>query len=224
MTNRNWGALIGQVLRTVLGVLGGRQRSPVSPPRNEPQRARATLRSAPRPGASTGNASGSSSTAAPTHPDRRGTGHPESPGQAPSPGQFGPAATIERDPHRVKSLRVSYDPQRDGAPDAGEVIWTWVPYAENDGRGKDRPVLVIGRESRERVYAVKLTSKPRDGERDFLSIGAGPWDSQGRESWVDVDQLYSVHVDGMRREAAVLDRDRFDRVAALLVRRFGWQT
>ena len=58
------------------------------------------------------------------------------------------------------------------------------------------------------MYAVRLTSKPHDGDRDFLRIGTGPWDSQGRPSWVDIDQLYSVHVDGMRREASALDLER----------------
>ena len=119
-------------------------------------------------------------------------------------------------------LAISYAPERDGAPDAGEVIWTWVPYEENDGRGKDRPVLVIGRESADRVYAVRMTSRAHERDRDYLPIGSGRWDSQGRESWVDIEQLYSVHERGLRREAAVLDRERFDRVADALVGRYGW--
>ncbi|WP_336628270.1 MULTISPECIES: type II toxin-antitoxin system PemK/MazF family toxin [unclassified Microbacterium] len=138
------------------------------------------------------------------------------------PGQGGLTETIELDPRSVRNLRVAYAPRRDGAPDAGEIVWTWVPYAERDGRGKDRPVLVIATQSAERVYAVKLTSKSHDGDRDFLSLGSGPWDGQGRESWVDVDQLYSVHVSGVRREAAALDRRRFESVAGVLERRFGW--
>ena len=126
------------------------------------------------------------------------------------------------DPDRIDDLRIGYAPDRDGAPDAGEIIWTWVPYEENDGRGKDRPVLVIGRESAERVYAVRMTSKPHDGDRDYLSIGSGGWDGQGRQSWVDIEQLYSVHDRGMRREAAVLDRERYKHVVAALMRRYGW--
>jgi len=69
---------------------------------------------------------------------------------------------------------------------------------------------------------VRMTSRSHDGDRDYLSIGSGEWDAQGRESWVDVEQLYSVHEAGMRREAAVLARARFDRVAAALQRRYGW--
>ncbi|GAA4766219.1 type II toxin-antitoxin system PemK/MazF family toxin [Microbacterium gilvum] len=131
--------------------------------------------------------------------------------------------TVEVDPRTVRDLRLSYAPDRDGAPDAGEIIWTWVPYAEADGRGKDRPVLVIARQSAERAYAVKLTSKSHDGDREYVSIGSGEWDAQGRESWVDLDQLYVVHEDGMRREAAELDEARYAVVARELRRRYGWQ-
>ena len=144
------------------------------------------------------------------------TGPPSEPGRASS------AETVRIDPGGIGRLQVAYAPQRDGAPDAGEIVWTWVPYEENDGRGKDRPVLVIGRASQDRVYAVRMTSRAHDGDRDFLSIGSGDWDSQGRESWVDIEQLYSVHEKGLRREAAVLDRRLYDRVAAALTRRYGW--
>ncbi|MDE0545503.1 type II toxin-antitoxin system PemK/MazF family toxin [Microbacterium sp. C7(2022)] len=130
--------------------------------------------------------------------------------------------TVEVRPPARHALRLAYEPSIDGDPDAGEIVWTWVPYAERDGRGKDRPVLVIATHGPDRVYAVKLTSRSHDGDRDFLSIGSGPWDSRGRESWVDLDQIYSVHTRGMRREASALDIDRFTRVAYELQRRYGW--
>ncbi|MDQ7877785.1 type II toxin-antitoxin system PemK/MazF family toxin [Microbacterium sp. QXD-8] len=142
--------------------------------------------------------------------------------RAPTESRSGRAATVEVPPPSAPALRMAYAPDRDGDPDAGEIVWTWVPYAENDGRGKDRPVLVIARQSDDRVYAVRLTSKAHDGDRDFLAIGTGEWDAQGRPSWVDIDQLYSVHRDGMRREASALDPERFARVAGALHRRYGW--
>jgi len=147
-------------------------------------------------------------------------------GRTPPPsaeqGRSGPSATVEVRPPGRGALRIAYAPDRDGDPDAGEIIWSWVPYNENDGRGKDRPLLVIARQSVDRVYAVRLTSKPHDGDRDFLSLGIGEWDTQGRPSWVDIEQLYSVHRDGMRREASALDPARFRRVADALHRRYGW--
>lgn len=165
-----------------------------------------------------------SRTSAPRRPTARLRTEPRGGSRAATDaGSTAGTATIRVYPDRIGPLRIGYAPDRDGAPDAGEIIWTWVPYEENDGRGKDRPVLVIGRESADRVYAVRMTSKPHDGDRDFLSIGAGAWDSQGRESWVDIEQLYSVHDRGLRREAAVLDRRRYDRVGAALTRRYGWR-
>ncbi|MEU4015709.1 type II toxin-antitoxin system PemK/MazF family toxin [Microbacterium sp. NPDC028030] len=166
-----------------------------------------------------------SRTSAPRRPDARlRTSAERSPitEGATDAGRVRGTETVRIDPRRIGDLRVAYSPQRDGAPDAGEVVWTWVPYEENDGRGKDRPVLVIGRQSADRVYAVRMTSKPHEGDRDYLSIGSGAWDSQGRESWVDIEQLYSVHERGLRREAAVLDRRRYDRVSAALTRLYGW--
>jgi hypothetical protein len=139
------------------------------------------------------------------------------------PGSLGPTATVEIDPPRPGGLTITYSPSVDGDPDTGEIVWTWVPYDERDGRGKDRPVLVIAREDDDRVLAVRLTSRPHDGDRDYLPIGAGSWDSKGRPSWVDVEQIYRVHREGMRREASVLDLDRFTSVAAALQQRYGWK-
>ncbi|WJL97385.1 type II toxin-antitoxin system PemK/MazF family toxin [Microbacterium sp. ET2] len=122
-----------------------------------------------------------------------------------------------------RDLTIEYRPDPDGTADAGEIVWTWVPYVENDGRGKDRPVLVIGRGSADRVYAVRLTSRAHDGDHGYLPLGTGEWDSRGRASWVDIDQLYSVHERGMRREAAALDLQRFTTVAEALRTRYGWR-
>ena len=138
-----------------------------------------------------------------------------------TPGEgSGPTATVEVAPPR--RLTLSYAPHRDGAPDGGEIVWTWVPYEERDGRGKDRPVLVIGRADAARSYAVRLTSKPHAGDSDYLALGTGEWDPQGRPSWIDIEQIYLVHDAGMRREAAALDRRRFDAVASALHARYGW--
>ena len=139
-----------------------------------------------------------------------------------TPGSVGSTATVEITPPGPAGLRITYAPKTDADPDAGEIVWTWVPYAENDGRGKDRPVLVIGRQDAQRVYAVRLTSKPHEGDHDFLSLGIGPWDTKGRPSWVDIEQLYSVHTAGMRREASALELQRFVKIADALHRRYGW--
>ncbi|MFJ7625300.1 type II toxin-antitoxin system PemK/MazF family toxin [Streptomyces sp. NPDC097595] len=138
------------------------------------------------------------------------------------PGRTGSTATAQADPREVGQVRTSYAPDRDGAPDPGEIVWTWVPFEENDGRGKDRPVLVVAREAKGTLLAVQLSSKQHDLEREWVALGAGPWDSSGRPSWVDLDRVLRVHEDGMRREACALDRARFDLVVERLRERYGW--
>lgn len=110
-------------------------------------------------------------------------------------------------------LEIDYAPSRDGGADPGEVVWTWVPYEDDPRQGKDRPVLVVGRR-RGRTVGVALTSKPR---RDQIEIGTGAWDREGRVSYAKVDRLIALDRP-IRREGAVLDRARFERVARALRR------
>jgi hypothetical protein len=138
------------------------------------------------------------------------------------PGRSGPHATVELDPARVRRVRFSYTPERDGEPDPGEVVWTWVPYEENDGRGKDRPVVIVAAGGPGEFLAVQLTSKARDHDRDCIALGPGAWDGEGRPSWARVDRVFRVHADGMRREAATLDAERYGRVTDALRTRYGW--
>jgi hypothetical protein len=139
------------------------------------------------------------------------------------PGRAGPAATVEIEPRRVGAVRTQYAPEPDGDPDPGEIVWTWVPYEENDGRGKDRPVLVVAREvGRVTLLAVQLSSRVRGHDDAWLPLGSGPWDRSGRDSWVRLDRVLRVHPGGMRREACALDRARFYSVAHTLQARHGW--
>lgn len=140
-----------------------------------------------------------------------------------SRGQSGATATIEVDPRRVGTVSLGYNPVVDGDPDPGEIVWTWVPYEERDGRGKDRPVLVVARSTGDWVLAVQLTSKDHSHEGDFVPLGSGSWDDAGRPSWANLDRVFRVHPDGMRREAAQLPRERFVTVAAALRQRYGWR-
>lgn len=140
-----------------------------------------------------------------------------------SPGQSGAFATIEIDPRRLRRVRLAYAPSHDGDPDPGEIVWTWVPFEERDGRGKDRPVVIISAAAPGGGFlAVQLTSKPHDGDPDFVSLGDGAWDLEGRPSWARIDRVFRLHADGMRREAASLDADRFRLLADVLRRRYGW--
>lgn len=125
-----------------------------------------------------------------------------------SPGQHGAGATRDLTPQELRSIRPSFAPKLDGDPDPGEVIWTWVPYVENDGRGKDRPVLIIARLTSESWAACYLSTKQHHG---FVSVGTGPWDSQGRESFLSPERVLRVTEAGMRRESTGMSKATFDR-------------
>jgi hypothetical protein len=110
---------------------------------------------------------------------------------------------------------ISYSPRLDGDPDPGEVVWTWVPYEDDPRQGKDRPVLVIGREG-DRLIALALSSKDRTDRPDCIELGRGPWDHEQRVSYVKLDRVLRIDPDAMRREGAVIERKRFDRVVQRL--------
>lgn len=117
--------------------------------------------------------------------------------------------------------RITYAPNQDGNPDPGEVVWSWVPFEEDHSRGKDRPVLLIGTDGRW-LLGLQMTSKDHDRDaaqearagRYWMDIGSGGWDSRGRDSEVRLNRIIRIDPEGVRRTAARLDRDRFDRVAA----------
>lgn len=124
---------------------------------------------------------------------------------------------------------VEYRPRADGAADPGEIVWAWVPYDEGDGRGKDRPVLVIGRRG-EHLLGLMLSSQDHDRDaadearhgRTWTDLGTGAWDARGRPSEVRLDRLLHLPPGDVRREGAALDRARFDRVVAEARRVQGW--
>ncbi|MGO1384542.1 MAG: type II toxin-antitoxin system PemK/MazF family toxin [Arachnia sp.] len=122
--------------------------------------------------------------------------------------------------------RISYTPFDDDIADPGEVVWTWVPYEEDFSQGKDRPVLIIGRDGRW-LLALQVTSQDHDIDaaqearagRFWEDIGTGGWDSQGRPSEVRLDRIIRINPKDVRRIGAVLDQARFNRVAKGVARR-----
>lgn len=118
-----------------------------------------------------------------------------------------------------------YAPQPDGLPDPGEVVWTWVPFEEDATVGKDRPVLLLGHDG-DWLLGVMLSSRDHDAEREherragreWVDLGRGAWDHEGRESEARTDRVLRVDPAAVRREGAVLERARFDLVAAAVRR------
>ena len=122
------------------------------------------------------------------------------------------------------ATKLAYAPEKDGLADAGEIVWTWVPFEEDATQGKDRPLLVVGRKGK-RLHGLMLSSQtPDERERqDWLPIGSGPWDREGRDSYLRVDRLFEFDEAAIRREAAVMDERIFWKVAAVLKERYGWK-
>lgn len=139
----------------------------------------------------------------------------ESPSPAAYPGDFTGRPTIE------------YDPVKDDEADPGEVVWTWVPFEEDPAQGKDRPVLVIGHDG-EWLLVLQLSTvgDPDERQREagrgrhWVDIGAGAWDSRGRESEVRVNRIIRIRPDTVRRIGARLDPGTYRDVARQVLQHY----
>ncbi|OUM39472.1 type II toxin-antitoxin system PemK/MazF family toxin [Arthrobacter sedimenti] len=145
----------------------------------------------------------------PEAPRRGGTKRTRTAGSA--------APTARRTPSRRQEALLAYSPLSDGKPDPGEIVWTWVSYEDDPAQGKDRPVLLIGRDG-DMLLGLMLTSRDRNNAREhddrYIDIGTGTWDRQGRPSEVKVDRLLRIAPGDIRREGAVLPRRLFEQVLA----------
>jgi hypothetical protein len=129
---------------------------------------------------------------------------PPPPGARPYPGDA------------IRLPDTTYAPRLDGEPDPGEIVWAWVPFEEDHAVGKDRPVLVVGRDG-DWLVAMSLTSRDHDRDehqersagREWVDIGTGPWDRHGRASEVRINRLLRLDPAAVRREGAVLDDRRY---------------
>lgn len=122
--------------------------------------------------------------------------------------------------HRAR--RLVYAPDLNGRADPGEIVWTWVAYEDEPDRGKDRPVLVVGRDHGT-LLGLMLSSRERHAEDvNWIGIGAGSWDDAHRLSWVRLDRVLDVPEESIRREGAILARPVFDAVAARLRSDYAW--
>lgn len=118
-------------------------------------------------------------------------------------------------------MDTSYEPNPDGQPDPGEVVWAWVAYEDDPSRGKDRPVLLVGRDGDD-LLGLQLTSKDHDRDaedearygRHWMDVGSGDWDRGHRASEVRLDRLLRLPAAEVRREGAALGREMFDAVVA----------
>ncbi|MFW0180480.1 type II toxin-antitoxin system PemK/MazF family toxin [Rothia sp. P5766] len=113
------------------------------------------------------------------------------------------------------TVTFDYSPNPDGEADPGEVVWAWVPFEEDYTQGKDRPLLIIGK-SGNYLLGLMLTSKDHTNaattDPNYLDIGSGAWDKEGRPSEVKLNRVIQLNPRGLRREGATMDRATFDLV------------
>ena len=122
--------------------------------------------------------------------------------------------------HRAR--KIVYAPDLDGRADPGEIVWTWVVYEDDPTRGKDRPVLVVGRDRRTLLGLMLSSQDHHRDDPNWVAIGSGDWDYDGRASWVRLDRVLDVPEEGIRREGAILERHRFEVIAARLRAEYSW--
>ncbi len=134
----------------------------------------------------------------------------------------GRPVTRDSVPTAHRARRLIYAPDLDGRADPGEVVWTWVVYEDDPTKGKDRPVLVVGRD-RHTLLGLMLSSQTHHAhDPAWVAIGTGHWDYEGRQSWVRLDRVLDVPEESIRREGAILERHKFEIVATRLRADYSW--
>ncbi len=132
-----------------------------------------------------------------------------------------PVTNTDR-PTADRARRIEYSPTLDGDADPGEVVWTWVAFEEDADQGKDRPVLIVGRDGADLLGLMLSSQGHRADDPNWMEIGTGSWDGGHKVSYVRLDRVLDVPDEGIRREGAILDRARFDGVAARLRSDYRW--
>lgn len=229
----NWGSILKKVAGIAFTLWAASKKSSGTPVKNSDQPSQSTSKSAPK------KARQSSKSQSPkpgpgkkhvnvdrvTNTVGDGSGQHKAP-QAPvktrtndDSGYVAPALSSQYPGDFSGALHPEYSPSLDGDADPGEIVWTWVPYEEDYNQGKDRPVLIVGRDGGW-LLGLMLSSKDHTGNGsrygDWLDIGAGPWDSQGRDSEIRLDRAIRINPDSMRREGAIMNRDTFIKVVKRL--------
>ena len=134
----------------------------------------------------------------------------------------GRPVTANSVPTAHRARKIVYAPDLDGRADPGEVVWTWVVYEDDPSRGKDRPVLVVGRDSSTLLGLMLSSQEHHRDDPNWIGIGTGDWDYEGRASWVRLDRVLDVPEEGIRREGAILERTSFELVATRLRADYSW--
>ncbi|MDO4908816.1 MAG: hypothetical protein Q3962_03065 [Corynebacterium sp.] len=121
--------------------------------------------------------------------------------------------------HRAESIPLAmyYAPTMDGQAEPGEVVWIKV-----DNNQEERAILVVGRTKRALLGQLISPNSEHVGEKNWMDIGSGPWDSKGRTCWLRLDKIIEISECGVRRQGAIMPQNGFDRISARMRSDYGW--
>ena len=80
----------------------------------------------------------------------------------------------------------------------------------------------VGRDRRTLLGLMLSSQAHHADDRNWIGIGSGDWDYDGKPSWVRLDRVLDVPEEGIRREGAILDQPTFELVAARLRAEYSW--
>ena len=113
-------------------------------------------------------------------------------------------------------VKFGYRPRHpDGHPDPGEIVWAHVPFADDPTKGKNRPVLIVGRHENGNLIGVQLTSKLH---RNGIPFTWGPGDSK---SVIRTDRFIQIDTKNYRKEGAYVKKPAFQKIVDTVARQHG---
>ncbi|MDU0479360.1 type II toxin-antitoxin system PemK/MazF family toxin [Staphylococcus chromogenes] len=117
---------------------------------------------------------------------------------------------------------IYYAPDMDGHAEPGEIVWIKLPAEMCTTPHNDRALLVVGHGIQTILGLVISSNSAHEGESNWVDIGSGPWDPSGAPCWMRLDKVVEVPELAIRREGAIIPRQRFERVATRLRTDYGW--
>lgn len=115
-----------------------------------------------------------------------------------------------------------YAPNMDGQVDPGEVVFFLAQGDNASDQPQERALIVVGRIGDQITGLLTSPNPNNQWKKTWIDIGAGPWDTQGRQAWARVDKVIRISESDIRRQGAVIPPARFERIAMRLRDEYGW--
>ena len=119
------------------------------------------------------------------------------------------------------AMAVIYAPDMDGQADPGEVVWVHI-RTQKGGELELRSLLIIGRKKHTLLGLLISSNEHNSHSPTWIAIGSGPWDPEGKESYVRLDKVLEIPESEIQRRGVSMPERRYDRIAARLRTDYGW--